>query len=429
MDRQNDSCPKDGIVKRSSLFAWCSYDWANSSFPTVIMTFVFAAYFTKGVSIDVETGTAQWGYAMSLSALGVAILSPLLGAIADHGGRRKPWIGFFTLICVGCSAALWYVKPDTSFVMLALILVCIANLAFETGMVFYNAMLPELAPPGKIGRLSGWGWGFGYFGGLSCLALVLVGFVQADVPWFGISTDNAENLRIVGPVVAIWFGLFCLPLFFMVPDRPKNSLPMSEAITRGWFSLVGTIARARDYGMMLRFLIARMFYVDGLNTLFAFGGIYAVGTFGLSFEELILFGIAMNVTAGLGALAFAWADDRFGPKAVIMISVTGLSLLGMALVLVQSKTMFWVFGLPLGIFVGPAQSASRSLMARLAPESLRTEMFGLFALSGKATAFLGPALLGWVTVATGSQRWGMATILGFFVVGLFLMRSVSDKNS
>ncbi len=415
-------------IKKSVLLAWCSFDWANSAFPTVITTFVFAAYFTKGVSVDVTTGTAHWGYAMSISALIVAVLAPILGAIADHGGRRKPWLAVFTLICVLASAALWTVEPNASFALLGLVLVVVANTAFETGMVFYNAMLPEIAPPGKIGRLSGWGWGFGYFGGLSCLALVLVGFVQADTPWFGLSKDAAEHLRITGPVVAVWFGLFCLPLFFMVPDRPKGTLSMGEATRRGLKSLIGTLRRVREHGMMVRFLIARMIYVDGLNTLFAFGGIYAVGTFGLSFEELILFGIAMNVTAGLGALAFAWADDRFGPKVVIMISVTGLSLLGLALVLAQTKTMFWVFGLPLGIFVGPAQSASRSLMARLAPAELRTEMFGLFALSGKATAFLGPALLAVVTEATGSQRWGMATILGFFILGLILMRGVSDKK-
>jgi UMF1 family MFS transporter len=214
----------------------------------------------------------------------------------------------------------------------------------------------------------------------------------------------------------------------MVPDKPKSTLPMGKAISQGLASLLDTIKRVREHRMMARFLLARMIYTDGLTTLFAFGGIYAVGTFGLSFEELILFGIAMNLTAGIGAFVFSWADDKFGAKLVIMISVTGLSLLGLALILAETKTMFWVFGLPLGIFVGPAQSASRSMMARLAPVEIRTEMFGLFALSGKATAFLGPMLLAIVTEATGSQRWGMATILAFFVVGLFLMRGVDAPD-
>lgn len=411
------------------LFAWCLYDWANSAFPTVITTFVFSAYFTKVVSTDVSHATAVWGYAMSLSALAVAVLGPVLGAIADNGGRRKPWLGVFSLICVMASAALWLVEPDPSFAMTALVLVAVANAAFETGMIFYNAMLPDLVPASRMGRLSGWGWGLGYFGGLACLALVLVGFVQAQQPWFGLATESAEHLRITGPVVAIWFGVFCLPLFFMCPDNARKTRDMMTAVRSGLVTLITTVREVRHHGNIVRYLIARMLYVDGLNTLFAFGGIYAAGTFGLTFEELIIFGIGMNVTAGLGALGFAWLDDRTGPRRVILIAVSGLAVLGTALLVVDGKTAFWLCGLPLGIFVGPAQSAGRTLMARIAPDHKRTEMFGLFALSGKATAFLGPALLGWVTVAMDSQRWGMATIIVFFVAGLWVMRGVRDGGS
>ncbi|MBT3556974.1 MAG: MFS transporter [Rhodospirillales bacterium] len=417
------------MSKVKGQFAWCLYDWANSSFPTVITTFVFAAYFTKAVSADVTSGTAAWGYAMSLSALTVAFVGPVLGAIVDQGGRRKPWLGFFTAICIMASALLWLVEPEPSFAMMALVLVAVANTAFEIGMVFYNAMLPDLVSKGRLGRLSGWGWGFGYFGGLCCLGLVLVGFVQTDNPWFGLSTENAEHLRITGPVVALWLGVFCLPLFFFCPDRVASSVNFGQAARAGIATLITTIRQVRNYGNIARYLLARMLYVDGLNTLFAFGGIYAAGTFGFTFEELIIFGIAMNVTAGIGAGAFAWVDDRFGSKLVIMVSVSCLSVLGTALLLVETKTGFWIAGLPLGIFVGPAQSAGRTLMARLAPEELRTEMFGLFALSGKATAFLGPALLGWVTVVMDSQRWGMATIIVFFIAGLWVMRGVREEGA
>lgn len=413
---------------RKGQFAWCLYDWANSSFPTVITTFVFAAYFTKAVSADVTSGTAAWGYAMSLSALAVAVLGPVLGSIVDQGGRRKPWIGFFTLTCITASALLWFVKPEASFVLMALVLVVIANTAFEVGMVFYNAMLPDIVSPDRLGRLSGWGWGLGYFGGLSCLGLVLVGFVQADTPWFGLSTETAEHLRITGPLVALWLAVFCLPLFLFCPDRPRTSVRLTQAVRDGFCTLIGTIRRIRDYGNIVRYLIARMLYVDGLNTLFAFGGIYAAGTFDFTFEELIIFGIGMNVTAGIGAMIFAWVDDRIGPKRVIMMSIAGLSILGTVLLFVETKTGFWMAGLPLGIFVGPAQSAGRTLMARLAPDDMRTEMFGLFALSGKATAFIGPALLGWVTVTMDSQRWGMATIIIFFAAGLWVMRGVREDR-
>ena len=413
-------------VSNRALAAWCSFDWANSAFPTVITTFVFAAYFTEGVSADKAAGTAAWGYAISISAILIAVLSPVLGAIADHGGRRKPWLLVLTMICVAASAGLWFIEPDASFALMALVLVVIANTAFETGMVFYNAMLADLAPRDRLGRLSGWAWGLGYFGGLACLIVMLAGFIQTDAPLFGLDKDMAEHVRASGPVVAVWFSLFSLPLFLWAPDKPRSATPATQAIRHGMAALADTIRRIGEFRNIVRFLIARMFFIDGLNTLFAFGGIYAAGTFGFSFADLILFGIGMNVTAGLGAAGFAWADDRFGAKPVIMVAVSGLFVLGLLVLVVESKALFWAFGLPLGLFVGPAQAASRSLMARLAPADMRTEMFGLFALSGKATAFLGPALLGWVTITMDSQRWGMATILVFFLLGLWLMRGVRE---
>lgn len=412
---------------RRGLVAWCLYDWANSAYPTVIMTFVFAAYFTEGVATDTAAGTAAWGYAVSLSAIAIAILGPVFGAIADNVGRRKPWLLVMTLTCAAAAAALWTVEPDPSFVLTALVLVAVGNAAFETGMVFYNAMLADIAPAGMVGRLSGWGWGLGYLGGLSCLALVLVGFVQTETPWFGLDKDAAEHVRAVGPVVAVWVLVFGAALFVLTPDKPSTGIRIAEAVDLGMRQLVDTFRRLGRFREIVRFLIARMIYTDGLNTLFAFGGIYAAGTFGFGFEDLILFGIAINVTAGLGAFGFAWLDDRAGPKRVIVISLIALSGLSVAILLVESVTLFWVLGLALGIFVGPAQSASRSMMARIAPADMRTEMFGLYALSGKATAFVGPAALAWVTAATDSQRFGMATIVVFLVVGLVLLRGVPDR--
>ncbi len=408
--------------------AWCFYDWANSAFPTVITTFVFSAYFTKAIAADEISGTSQWGWALSLSGLAVAVAAPLLGAVADQGGRRKPWIFAFTVLSAVLTGLLWNAKPDVAFIVLALVLAGGAKFAFEMAMVFYNAMLPDLTTRDRIGRLSGWGWGLGYAGGLACLGLALVALVEAETPVFGLDKDTFEHLRAMGPLVAIWMVVFAVPLFLWTPDRPPSGKAPGEALREGWAALVGTIRRVRDFKHIVRYLIARMIYIDGLNTLFAFGGIYAAGTFGMDFSELILFGIAINVTAGLGAAGFAWVDDWIGPKRTIQIAVTGLMFLGGALLVVEGKTMFWVFALPLGIFVGPAQAASRSLMAHLAPADMRTEMFGLYALSGKATAFMGPALLAWVTLAFDSQRAGMATILVFFALGLALLAGVSDQR-
>lgn len=402
--------------RKGPLLAWCLYDWANSSFPTVITTFVFAAYFTKAVAADVVTGTGQWAMAISLSALAVAVAGPVLGAVADRLGARKPWLGAFTALSAVACAMLWFTRPDPTDVLWALVLVAVANFGFEMGMVFYNAMLPGLAPPSHLGRVSGWGWGLGYMGGLACLGTVLV----------GLDMGNTEDVRATSVLVAAWFAVFSLPLFLFTPDTPKTGLAPAAAVRLGLGALIDTLRRIREHATIARFLLARMIYTDGLNTLFAFGGIYAAGTFGMDFQELIVFGIGMNVTAGLGAAGFAFADDRFGAKRVILVSLCALSVLGAALLVIESKTLFWVVGMMLGVFVGPAQAASRSLMARLAPPQLRTEMFGLYAFSGKATAFLGPALLGWVTVAADSQRAGMAVVLVFFVVGTILLWSIPD---
>jgi len=408
---------------RAALFSWCLFDWANSAFPTVIVTFVFATYFTQSIAPDPITGTTQWGYALSLSGVAIALVSPVVGAVADKGGPRKPWLAAFSALCIACSAALWLARPEVSYTVLALALFALANLAFEVGTVFYNAMLPAIAPPERIGRLSGWGWGLGYAGGLACL-LVAFAFVRPERPPFGLDRESAEHIRIVGPLVALWFALFAIPLFRLVPDASRTGLAPMAAARAGLAEIVGTLRRLRRLGPIARFLVARVLYIDGLNTLFAFGGIYAAGTFGMSFEEIIRFAIALNVTAGLGAAAFGWVDDWIGPKRTVLISLAAIVLIGLPLLLIESKGWFWALALGLGIFMGPAQAASRSLMARLAPVEQRGEMFGLFALSGKITAFLGPALLATFTAAFASQRAGMATVLVLISAGAVVLAGV-----
>ena len=358
---------------------------------------------------------------MSLSALAVALAGPVLGAVADHTGRRKPWLAAFTALAVMATAMLWYARPEADWVLWTLVFVALANFGFEMGMVFYNAMLPELAPADRIGRVSGWGWGLGYAGGLASLAVALVFLVQADPPPFGLDKGTAAHVRATALLVAGWFAVFSLPLFLLTPDSGSSGLAPAEALRRGLRTLIATIRGIGEHGLIARFLLARMIYTDGLNTLFAFGGIYAAGTFGMELDEVIVFGIALNATAGLGAALFAWVDDWIGPKRTILISLAALTVLGAAVLMAQTKTQFWVQGVMLGVFVGPAQAASRSMMARLAPEHLRAEMFGLYAFSGKATAFIGPALLAWVTALAGSQRAGMATILVFLAAGMALL--------
>ena len=416
------------MAGKRAIFSWCLYDWANSAYPTVVTTFVFATYFTSSVAESPEAGTTAWVYAVGGAGLIVALFSPVLGAIADRGGRRKPWLAVLTATGVLTTALLWYTRPDPTDTIWALALVVLSTIAFEFGMVFYNAMLPDIAGPDRVGRVSGWGWGLGYAGGLSCLVIALYAFVKAETPLFGIPTEDAAHVRAVVLLAAAWFALFSLPLFLFTPDRPSTGRSASNAVREGLAMLRATIRDIRNYPVILRFLVARMLYADGLVTLFAVGGIYAKETFGMEFEEVIQFGIALNVTAGLGALAFSWADDRIGAKTVIVISLIALIALGAGAVVVESKGAFWVIGMALGAFVGPAQSASRSMMARLAPENLRTEMFGLYALSGKATAFMGLIAFGFANEFFGSQRAGMATILIFLAVGLLLLIPVREPR-
>jgi len=408
--------------------SWALYDWANSAFSAVIITFVFATYFSQGIAPDEVSGTAMWGWAMTASGIAIAVLAPVLGAIADSGGRRKPWVFAFTVVAVIGCLVLWYARPSTEFVVFTLVVVAIANLGMEMGGVFYNAMLPEIAARERIGRLSGWAWGLGYAGGLSCLILALFAFVRAEAPLFGLSTDAAEHVRITGPLVGLWLALFSIPLFVFTPDRPSQGLPAGEAIRRGLAQLRATFANLRRYREIGLFLLARMIYTDGLNTLFAFGGIYAAGTFGMDMAQVIQFGILLNITAGLGALAFGWIDDWIGAKRTILIALLGLIACGLVAVLATSTLVFWIAGGLLGIFVGPTQAASRSYLGRIAPAELRTEMFGLYALSGKITAYVGPFLLGTVTWWTGSQRLGIATILIFFVIGGALLVPLREAD-
>ena len=408
------------------LVGWAMFDWANSSFTTLIITFVFATYFSRGIVGDPVAGQALWGYTAGISSFLVAVLSPVFGAVADCGGPRKRWILGFTVMCVGATALLWFATPDPSSIVLAMVLVIIASVGFEFGIVFNNAMLGDIAQPDRIGRWSGWAWGIGYLGGLVALFVMLIGFIQTDAPLFGIGKEEAANVRIVGPLVALWFAIFVVPFFLFTPDRPQTKEALGARIRQGIGSLRHTFANLRQHGNLVRFMVARMIYNDGVVTVFAIGGVYAAGRFDMTTAELIQFGILLNVTAGLGAFGFAWLDDRQGSKRVIIYSVIGLIVASTGAVSAPSVNWFWGFGAVLGIFVGPVQAASRSLLTHLAPAELRTEFFGLYALSGKATAFLGPVAVAWVTSVSGNQSVGVATLIIFFVVGLGLLWTVKE---
>lgn len=410
------------------LLAWALYDWANSSYFVIIQTFIFAAYFTKTIAINVEVGTAQWANMISLAGLVIAIGAPIFGAIADQAGRRKPWLAVFTFICVAGSGLLWFAKPGIDSLWFALSMGFIATIGAEFAFMFYNAMLPDLVPSNKLGRWSGWGWGFGYAGGLACLIIALFAFVQTDGLWLGLDKSQAEPVRATFVLAAAWYAIFGLPLFFITKDNPSTQLPIKDSVKHGFIQIKESVKQASHFKNIVRFLVARMFYNDGIVTVFALGGVYAAGTFNMDEEQILMFGIGLNITAGLGAFGFAWLDDRSGSKFTIIVSIIGLLIPLVCLIIVKSIIWFIIWGLVLGIFVGPIQSASRSFMGRLSPPELTNQMFGLLALSGKVTSFIGPFLVGFLTLRYGDQRIGMTIIPVMLVIGLVLMFTVREEK-
>lgn len=413
---------------RRTIASWSLYDFANSAFTTLIVTFIYATYFTRAIAPDEITGTDMWSIAVTVTALMVALLSPYVGAIADRGGYRKRFLLISTVVCIGGTVVLFF--PQAGEAVFALSCFVVANIAFEMANVFYNAYLPDLAPEGKIGRISGYGWAMGYVGGLICLVIALYGFVDTETPLFGLSTENGENIRATNLLVAVWFAVFSIPMFAFVHDKkPPNAREKDPHIIRSANRQIGqTFKEIRKYRQVFRLLVARLIYNDGLITVFAFGGIYAQGTFGFETADVIVFGIGLNVSAGLGAYFFGFLDDKLGGKRTIMVSLVGLFLATLLAVITTSITLFWVAGILIGLLAGPNQSASRSLLGRFVPPNMENEFFGFFAFSGKATAFLGPFLLGRLTSFFGTQRAGVATILIFFVIGAVLLLSVDEEE-
>jgi UMF1 family MFS transporter len=355
------------------------------------------------------------------------VLSPILGALADQGGYRKRFLVIATLIAAAATAALYGALPGA--VTWALVCFVIANIAFELAGVFYNAYLPALTTAVNVGRVSGFGWGLGYFGGLLALGVALLTLVLPEAPWFGFTTENDENIRATNLLVAIWFVVFSLPALFCLHDPRPTATPRGRIIRQSFAQILGTFREIRQHRETIKFLIARLFYNEGLVTIFAFGGIYAAGTFNFTVTDVLIFGIVINLAAGVGAMAMGYVDDWLGAKRTIVLSLLGLCVAAIIGVTAENPVWIWVVGIIVGIFAGPNQAASRSLMARYIPKGMENEFFGFFAFSGKLTAFIGPFMLALVTEQTQSQRAGMSVVIVMFVLGLMLLLFVREPDA
>ena len=409
------------------MWAWALYDFANSAFTTLVVTFIYATYFTQAIAENEIVGTELWSRAVTLTAIVVALLSPYVGAVADRGGYRKRFLFISTTVCVAATFALYFAAPGQ--VGIALTIFVIANIAFEIGNVFYNAFLPDISTPEKIGRISGYGWALGYVGGLLCMLAGYFVFVAPETAPFGLSKELGEHVRATNMLVAGWFALFSIPLFVILKERRPVEVPSLGRLVRAANrQIVGTFHEIRNYRDIFWLLLARLVYNDGLVTIFAFGGIYAAGSFGFTTADIFMFGIALNVAAGLGAYLFGFVDDRIGGKATILVSIGALALASTVAVITTSTAMFWAAAILVGLAAGPNQSASRSLMGRFIPLEKENEFYGFFAFSGKATAFMGPLLLGALTGIFDNQRAGVASVLIFFVIGGLILLKVDEKR-
>ncbi len=429
------------------------FDWATQPYFVLITTFVFAPFFATQVAETPAQGQALWGFATGAGGLLIAFLSPVMGAVADITGNRKRWVVAFSVLLVLGSASLWWAEPGAPWaVTIALTGFIIATIGVEFATVFTNAMMPTLAPPEKLGRLSGTGWAVGYLGGLVSLGVVLV-FMAAHPdtgrtiagfePIWGLDPETGAGDRLTGPLTAVWYIVFVIPLFLFVPDIQARAR-VSEAVRMGLAELKATVRSLPRHRDMLLYLIAHMAYVDGLVALFAFGGIYGAGPFGWGTTEIGVFGILLTISGTVGAFIGGRLDDLLGPKAVVLGALTTLMLASAAILSIGSDRVLFVvetvpriegaglfstapeqvylgLGLVIGAVAGPLQSASRTLLARLAPAAAMTQFYGLYALSGKVTSFLGPLLVGAVTAWADSQRAGMAMLLVFFAAGIALL--------
>jgi MFS transporter, UMF1 family len=444
---------------RVAVAGWIMFAWAAEPFFTLITTFVFAPYFAAHVAADPAKGQSLWGFATAASGLVIASMSPILGAIADASGRRKPWIAAFGALLVIGAGLLWFARPgDVRAIAPLLVAYGLASVGVEFAIVFNNSMMPTLVPADRMGRLSGTSWATGYVGGILSLVLVL-GFLAANpetgrtlfglVPLFGLDPATYQGDRITGPLTGVWFIIFALPMFLLTPDHPAKR-PIDEALREGLTELRHTLRELPARPSIAAFLLANMIYTDGLVSLFAFGGIYAAGTFGWNTIQIGTFGIILAIAGTFGAWLGGMLDDKYGPRRVIAGSLLILLFSIAAILSVDKDSILFIqvapprsdeglfasaaerayllLGCLIGAAGGPLQAASRTLLIRLAPRDRIAQYFGLFALTGKITSFIGPLLVGIVTAVTESQKAGMAVLVLFFIAGLALLRRVRDEE-
>ena len=431
------------VSLRKRIWGWFFFDWASQPYNTLLITFIFAPYM-KDLMGDGSSAQAAWGFGIGLAGVVIALLAPVLGALADTSGSRMRWIWVFSLLYVVGSGMLWYAEPGNYSLVLILLFFAIGMIGMEFATIFTNSMLPDLGPREEIGRISGNGWAFGYVGGLLTLVIMLLFFAESAAtgktligidPLFGLDAAAREGTRFVGPLTALWFAVFMVPFFLYVREPRARKAPPG-AVRAALKGLRGTLRRLPQTPSLFAYLGSSMFYRDALNGMYAFGGIYAAGVLGWEVRDVGIFGILAIVSGAFFAWLGGKADTRFGPKPVILICILVLTAVAVSVVMVSRTSVFgvpvgpesalpdivfYILGALIGAAGGVIQSASRTMMVRQANPARMTEAFGLYALAGKATSFIAPLTIGWATYLTGSQQLGVTPVIGLFLIGLVLL--------
>ena len=423
-------------VKRRVL-AWGMWDWGTQPFNTVITTFVFSVYITGEAFGSTNTTSTALAVSTAVAGLLVALLAPVLGQNSDRSGRTVSHLRVQTWVVALLSAALFVVLPEPGFLWVGLGLLAVGSVVSEIAGVNYNSTIDQVATPRTVGRVSGVGWGMGYLGGIIVLLLIYVLFIQPEVGLFGVTGEDGLDIRVSMLVCGLWIALFTVPAFLVLRDRPRERAPrvgVADSYRLVWASIRALWSSSRH---TVYFLMASALFRDGLAGVFAFGAVLAAGTFGLSAADVIVFGAAANIVAGVATMLFGMLDDRLGPKRVILVSLAALVVLGLGIFVFHDggTVVFWTLGLLMTVFVGPAQAASRSFLARLVPQGKGGEIFGLYATTGRVVSFLSPLAFG-VFIALGAavtgeentQYWGILGIVLILAAGFAVMLPVKEHG-
>ena len=408
--------------------SWSFYDWANSAWSAIIITFIFARYFVDVLAPDQDLGTLYWTWTIGISSLVAALLSPIFGSISDQSQRSKFWLILSTLIYALIALSFWFAQPNGMDLLFIIFLLFIGNISYEISQIFYNGQLKLITTEKNYAKLSGFAWGLGYAGTVIIFIIYYGIFLLPNDPIFALDKTTYENIRISFPITGVWILLFSLPLFISFKDPNSNTSTSKVNIKKSFKQIITTFKDLKKYKNIIWFLIARLFYMDGINAIFAVAAIYATLVFGMSTTDIIMLGIGTNLAAGIGSWIFSFIENKIGSKNIIVFSLICIFIISFIILLINEKNTFIILAICLSSFFGPIQSASRVYFAKSIPDEKKYEFFGFYSFSGKVTSFIGPILFGTISYSFSSPKLGMASLLVLFAVGLLTLTKVKNDR-